>query len=154
MYSANKMENEWMKWLLIYRLSSVYSPIRTTKQWGTSHLPKGITQWPREIMFSVFTFCASTVSLAPTRLLWPPRHLLEGYDSCRRCCCQGSNLGPSAPKSDALTTQLSIKLCHNDKKQEAFIEPRHLQYLFQRFFYKLQFQSFPSASWVKLYACV
>ena len=46
------------------------------------------------------------VSLAPTRLPWPPRQLSEGYDSCTRCCCQGSSLGPSAPKSDALTTPL------------------------------------------------
>ena len=44
-----------------------------------------------EILFSASTNCASTVSLALTRLPWPPSHLSEGYVSCTRICCQGLN---------------------------------------------------------------
>ena len=79
-----------------------------TEQWGTSPLLKGITQWPTEIMFSAITNCASTVSLAPTRLPWPPRHLSEGYDSCTRSCCRGSNWEPSGYQPVALSTWPSV----------------------------------------------
>ena len=63
-----------------------------------------------EILFSAITNCASTVSLAPTRLPWPRRLLSEGYDSCTRSCCRGSNWVPSDYQSDALTTRLSAPL--------------------------------------------
>ena len=61
-------------------------------------------------MFSAITNCASTESLAPTRLPWPPRHLSEGYDSCTRSCCRGSNWVPSVYQSDALTTRSSVPI--------------------------------------------
>ena len=69
---------------------------------------KSLTQWPTEIVHSAFTACASTVSSAPTRLPWPPRHLSEGYDSYTRSFCRGSNRVPSDYQSDALSTRLSV----------------------------------------------
>ena len=56
------------------------------QQRDTSPLSKGITQLPTEMAFSAITNCASTISLAQTWLLWPPRHLSEGNDSCTRSC--------------------------------------------------------------------
>ena len=50
------------------------------------------------------------LGLAPTWLLRPPRHLSEGYDSCTRGCCWGSNWVPSDYQSDALTTRPSVPL--------------------------------------------
>ena len=64
----------------------------------------------RNRVFYAITNCASIVSLAPTRLPWPPRHLSEGYDSCTRSCCRGSNWVPSVYQSDALTTRPSVPL--------------------------------------------
>ena len=75
--SFNSVADRMHVWPVV---TSVYSPFRTTKQWGTSPLLKGITQWATEIVHFVFTTCASTVSLAPTRLQWFPRHLSDLAD--------------------------------------------------------------------------
>ena len=49
-------------------LFKVQSPIWTTEQWGTSPLPKGITQWPTEIVFSAITNCCQ--NQPKFKLLW------------------------------------------------------------------------------------
>ena len=43
--------------------------------------------------------------------LFFPRHLSEGYGSCTRSFCRGSNWVPSDYQSDALTTWLSVPFC-------------------------------------------
>ena len=80
------------------------------------------------MVFSATTNCASTVSLAPTRLPWPPRHLSDGYDSCTRSCCRGSNWVPSDYQSNALTIRPSVPryelismLCVFDKFVELWL---------------------------------
>ena len=68
-------------------------------------MPKEITQRQTEIVFSAITNCSCIVSLAPTRLPLPPRHLSKDYDCCIRVCCQGSKLVSFGLPSMRLTTR-------------------------------------------------
>ena len=84
---------------------------------------RGLRNDQQKSCFSAITNFASTVSLAPTWLPWPPCHLSEGCDSCTRSCWQGSNWVPSDYQSDALSTWQSVPICLPTEQQVLLFSP-------------------------------